>query len=971
MITHESWQKIKEIFQSAQELTPEKRSDFLNRACGDDRSLREEVEALLTADASNENFLSVPAYEFAARILAGEGTEFSAGQKVGRYTILCPLGSGGMGHIYLAEDEQLGRKIALKLISPQFASDTRRVQRFEQEARAASALNHPNICVIHEVGTTDGGRHFIAMEYIQGVTLREQLSRGKLPVRQALSVAVQVAGALASAHASGIIHRDIKPENIMQRPDGYIKVLDFGLAKLTDGTTKVHTETGTLMGTVKYMSPEQLRDLKVDERTDIWSLGVVLYEMVTGSAPFKTRTSAETAADVLNLQRTRLEFPEGVPKQLQEIITKALEKDPDHRYQTVSKFATDLGRVRTKLRQAESEFDSFAVRSDQQITRRLEGSGIFTRLKSRALYRTEFILSEIRSHKRAAIFASATAVLALLLFLPSAARFINNIINPPPVMHSVEMKPLTNQGTSVCSAISPNGQWIAHAENRDGKQQLFLMNTATFASTPISASAEVHYLGITFTHDNNYLYFTRIENGIGILYRLALPGDTPVKIKERVDSPIGLSPQGDRFAFIRFESDSSVSSLIVSNVEGSNEDVLATRTNSDVFSVYGLAWSPDGSKVVCPTRSWTGDGYQVSLTAIDLKDRAEKKIGTNSWFSILQIAWKADMSGLVISARDKATNPFQVWQIAYPSGTVGKITTDLAEYRGVSLSGKNIVTVRSGRTWEILVAESGNNYKANSSIVTGVGLSYGLAWAGNDKIVFSSMGQDKLNISRINSDGSRLTQLTVNAGDNYSPVGTADGKLIVFSSNRNGKFNIYRMNAEDGSDLKQLTSTDGNFYPYISLDNQWVTYDNQQQSKLSIWRVPLQGGNSTKLAEGYRMPAYSPDSQYIVGRYDLDSGTNDLAIFSAEGGQPLRNVPVPILEWQRVQWLSNRTLSYIKSVNGQSNIWSYNLDDNSEKQLTYFRTDRIFAYAWSPDRQRLACQLGSSTGDVVLISGDQ
>jgi serine/threonine protein kinase len=272
MITQDSWQKIKEIFQSAQERPPAERSDYLDEACGDDQSIREEVEALLVADASNENFLSVPAYEFAASILAGEETEFSAGQKVGRYTILCPLGSGGMGHIYLAEDEQLGRKIALKLISPQFASDTRRVQRFEQEALAASALNHPNICVIHELGKTEGGRHFIAMEYIQGVTLREQLSRGKLPLRQALNVAVQVAGALSSAHASGIIHRDIKPENIMQRPDGYIKVLDFGLAKLTETlpglklqdaiSTKVQSEMGMLMGTVKYMSPEQLQDTK-------------------------------------------------------------------------------------------------------------------------------------------------------------------------------------------------------------------------------------------------------------------------------------------------------------------------------------------------------------------------------------------------------------------------------------------------------------------------------------------------------------------------------------------------------------------------------------------------------------------------------------------------------------------------------------------------------------------------------------
>ena len=203
-----------------------------------------------------------------------------------------------MGQIYLAHDAQLGRKIALKLISREFATDPGRVRRFEQEARAASALNHPNVCVIHEIGITDNGRHFIAMEYIQGLTLRDQLARGPIKPLEALQIAIQVGAALASAHAVGIIHRDIKPENIMLRPDGYVKVVDFGLAKLTEvlpeqrrigeAETRVRTEPRTLMGTIKYMSPEQLREGSLDERTDIWSLGVVLYEMLTGVHAFRS-----------------------------------------------------------------------------------------------------------------------------------------------------------------------------------------------------------------------------------------------------------------------------------------------------------------------------------------------------------------------------------------------------------------------------------------------------------------------------------------------------------------------------------------------------------------------------------------------------------------------------------------------------------------------------------------------------------
>src|SRR5215204_4595494 len=362
MITHDSWKRIKEIFHSAQELELAERSDFLNEACGDDSSIREEVEALLTADASNEDFLSAPAYEFAAGILAGEEREFSSGQKIGRYTILCPLGAGGMGQIYLAEDTELPRKIALKLISPQFANDARRVHRFEQEARAASALNHPNICVIHEIGTTENGRHFIAMEFIQGITLRDQLSRGALSVRKALNIAIQVATALATAHASGIIHRDIKPENIMLRPDGYVKVLDFGLAKLTSmfgrtapadsavATMKAQTEPGTVMGTVNYMSPEQARGQAVDARTDVFSLGVVMYEMAAGRMAFAGETAVDTLVSILEKEPPPLEeCAPDVPAEFRRMVGKALSKDREERYRTVRDLLDDLKGLKAEL----------------------------------------------------------------------------------------------------------------------------------------------------------------------------------------------------------------------------------------------------------------------------------------------------------------------------------------------------------------------------------------------------------------------------------------------------------------------------------------------------------------------------------------------------------------------------------------------------------------------------------------------
>ena len=969
MITHDSWQRIKEIFQSAQELKPEERSDFLDRACGDDQSLREEVEALLTADASNEDFLSTPAYEFAASIIAGEEIEFSAGQEIGPYTILCPLGSGGMGQIYLAEDAKLRRKIAIKLISPQFAADPSRVQRFEQEALAASALNHPNICVIHQLGTTESGRHFIAMEYIQVTTLRQQLSRGGISVSKAMNIAVEVATALSSAHASGIIHRDIKPENIMLRPDGYVKVLDFGLAKLTEHVPEpgnantvainVHTETGMLMGTVKYMSPEQLRDTKVDERTDIWSLGVVLYEMLTGSTPFEAPTTNETVAAILAPQRSPLKFPDGIPKQLQDIVSKALEKEREDRYQTVAKFATDLNRLRARLQgQTDDELYSDPGQGDEQKTRKIERSGLFTRLKTQALYRTEFI----RSHKKAALFTGVTGVLVFLLFLPAATRYVNNWINPPPV--ETPMKPVTNAGTSVCAAISSDGKWVAYADEKGGKQRLVLKNTVTAASQDIVAAADVQYTGVSFTRDD-YLYFTRVENGRGILYRVPLPAGLPVKIKD-VDSPVSLSPQQDRFAFVRVDNDANTFSLVLSTIDGANEQVLKTLKDGEAFSIYGLAWSPDGNLIVCPKRSWS-NGYKVKLVGIDARNGSEKPIGDQPWFAILQIAWLDDMSSLVISARDQSTQPFRLWRISYPDGAFQPLTQDLAEYRGVSLAGEEILTVQTGWSWELTVASEANNFGDPSRIASGVGLNYGITWAGNSRIVFSAMAGDSLNISRIDADGGNHVPLTSEARDNYFPATTSDGRFVVFSSNRTGASNIWRMNLEDGSDQKQITTNDGNYYPNVSSDNQWIAYDNQERIQRNVWKVPFEGGQATKIIDKYRMPAFSPDSQFMIVRYDNDSGTTDTLIVSAATGEIIKRIPVPNLDWQRVLWLSQKTVSFVDKVNGYPNIFSYDIDSGEKKQLTNFNRNQIFSYAWSPDYKLLACQLGSKTSNVVKI----
>ena len=340
------------MFHAVLERDPSEQEAFLDEACGEDEELRREVATLLAAEAEADTAkLTLPA-EVAAEMVAEDQTRPIIGQRIGRYKILSLLGAGGMGEVYLAQDKRLGRKVALKLLKQSLIQDAERVRRFEQEARSASALNHPNILTIHEISEADE-LQFIATEFVEGQTLRQRLKDARMTVQEAIGVATQVASALNAAHSARIIHRDIKPENIMLRPDGLVKVLDFGLAKLTASSTELDSQTitpaknstvpGMVMGTARYMSPEQARGLEVDERTDIFSLGVVIYEMMTGRAPFSGDTPSDVMAAILHHEPVPLtEFAPDAPKELESIVSKALCKDRDERYQVIKDLQVDL-----------------------------------------------------------------------------------------------------------------------------------------------------------------------------------------------------------------------------------------------------------------------------------------------------------------------------------------------------------------------------------------------------------------------------------------------------------------------------------------------------------------------------------------------------------------------------------------------------------------------------------------------------
>src|SRR5215203_4993840 len=354
------WQHVKEIFQDALERHGAERDAFLDRACDGQTEVRKEVESLLRSYEVAGSFMEAPAVAHAAGSLVDLEQKLSAGQRVKHYQIVNLIGEGGMGEVYLAKDTILGRRAALKVLPAYVSKDPDRLRRFTQEARAASRLSHPNVCVVHEIGETDEGRPFIAMEYVEGVTLRQRMRSQTMKLGDVLDVAIQIADALTAAHESGIVHRDIKPENIMIRPEGYVKILDFGLAKLTErhkaamnatmSTLLFDSSPGTVIGTAAYMSPEQARGIPVDERTDIWGLGVVLYEMASGNPPFTGETPTDVVVAIVERDQLPIsQVVEDAPPELERIVKKALRKDRNERYQIVKELAIDLRTLRKEL----------------------------------------------------------------------------------------------------------------------------------------------------------------------------------------------------------------------------------------------------------------------------------------------------------------------------------------------------------------------------------------------------------------------------------------------------------------------------------------------------------------------------------------------------------------------------------------------------------------------------------------------
>src|SRR6476469_2879273 len=472
----ERWQQLNDLFQLTIERAPEERSAFLKEACHGDEELRRAVERLIVADKRVENFIESPAFETSPELLISYKAGALIGELIGHYLIERLIGVGGMGEVYLARDEQLGRKVALKFLPARLTADNMQLRRFKSEARAASALNHPNILTVYEI-STDGNRQFIATEFIEGVTLRAWLAEGRMNLCAALEIAVQVASALAAAHEAGVVHRDVKPENIMLRPDGYAKVLDFGIAKLAEEgraredhelatTSGLQTRPGLVLGTARYMSPEQARGQKVDARSDIWSLGVVLYEMVVGIPPFTGETPSDCIASILTKELPPLSgvLPD-VPLKLEEILQKALRKDRDERYQTARELLGDLHTLKGELE--------------------LAGPA-----------RAGVIVRQIKRHKRGVLLMLAVAILAAGAF---AYAFFFVAPPPPPNETSIAVVPVENLSEEKSSAYFADGiqdEILTRLSKIADLKVISRTSTQRYTHTSQSPSQIAHQLGV-------------------------------------------------------------------------------------------------------------------------------------------------------------------------------------------------------------------------------------------------------------------------------------------------------------------------------------------------------------------------------------------------------------------------------------------------------------------------------------------
>ena len=810
----ERWKQIDELFDAVLDLPETEREDFLALKTNGDEELKNEVLSLLKAESGKNNFLENSAMGIAAKNLANETTVVSyadlTGKTIGTYKIEKMLGAGGMGEVYLAHDDKLKRKVALKILPAEFLADDERVRRFELEARSVSALNHPYIVTVYDVGKIENV-HYIATEYVEGKTVRELIG-DQINLKETLSIISQTAEALDEAHKAGIIHRDIKPENIMVRPDGYVKVLDFGLAKLVATDDKRHnlnaqTMKGVIIGTLAYMSPEQIVGDRLDRRTDIWSLSVVLFELLTGENPFKGENRNTTYQNILSEESLHVSELNGkIPADLDRILVKALEKDADLRYQNASDLRADLKRVRRDIDSSPSlRNTSDAEKRRKQITKRNY---------------------------------PAYALAAILLFLIGAGSWFFFI--KPNYFKSVEAVEWTNatntqltnfSGIKGYPSLSPDGKSFIYTNETEDGTDIFLLRIG--GKNPVNLTADTKaddWMG-AYSPDGKLIAFRSSRKPAGI-YVMEETGENVRRVADLGFHP-SWSPDGKQIVVSDRASDVSTghlvpnSSLWMIDVETGNKKMLETKGDA-----IQPSWSPNGQRIAF----WfIKDGSLGELATIPADGGEPVIIAENDAMDWNPI-WSPD--GKFIYFGSDRGGSMNIWRVAIDEQT-GKANGNPESVGSPATYVRHLAFSRDGKTIAFIRYETKSNLQtiAFDPVTLKITGEPQLVTRGNQQLSFPELspngeqfvirgpGSTQDDIAIFNRDGSNPRNLTNDKFRDRTPHWSPDGKKIVSASDRSGKFQIWMSNA-DGSDLRQITFSEKNGagIPFFSPDGSRLVY---------------------------------------------------------------------------------------------------------------------------------------------------